>query len=150
MQWNSWLGLKTTGYVSIKLVFSITASVNTCTQSSHVSKSFSTIPLAAFSSSSSAESQLIRSSATIPEDREMSSSDWLKGECCFSQIKNFFKSLVSRVCHDFDKEMYGSEDSFVTSAKASTAPSPEYFSAWCKSNALRRHQTYFSLGSSHR
>ncbi|GBO44737.1 hypothetical protein AVEN_186450-1 [Araneus ventricosus] len=104
-----------------------------------------------FSPSSSAESQLTLSSATIPEDREMSSSDWLKGECCFSQIKHFFKSLVSRVyCHDFSKEMYWSEDSSVTSAKASTVPSPEDFPAWCKSNALRRHQTYFGLGTSHR
>ncbi|GBL90432.1 hypothetical protein AVEN_178859-1 [Araneus ventricosus] len=37
----------------------------------------------------------------------MRSSNWLKGECCFSQIKNFFKSLVSRVCHDFDEECIG-------------------------------------------
>ncbi|GBN04724.1 hypothetical protein AVEN_36008-1 [Araneus ventricosus] len=96
---------------------------------SHVSKFFPTIPLAAFSPSSSAESQLTLSSATIPEDRQMSSSDWLKGECCFSQIKNFFKSLVSRVCHDFVKDMYWSEDSSVTSAKASTVPLPEDFPA---------------------
>ncbi|GBN65871.1 hypothetical protein AVEN_166292-1 [Araneus ventricosus] len=101
---------------------------------------FPTIPLAAFPPSSSAESQLTLSSATIPEDREISSSNWLKGEYCFSQIKNFFKSLVSRVCHDFDKELYWSDDSSVTSAKASTVPSPEDFPAWCKSNALRRHQ----------
>ncbi|GBM19348.1 hypothetical protein AVEN_195985-1 [Araneus ventricosus] len=110
---------------------------------------FPRFPLAAFSPSSSAESQLTLSSATIPEDREMSSSDWLKGKCCFSQIKNFFKSLVSRVCHDFSKEMYWSEDSSVTSAKAPAVPSPEDFPAWCKSNALRRHQTYFGLGTKH-
>ncbi|GBM45884.1 hypothetical protein AVEN_211957-1 [Araneus ventricosus] len=147
MRWNSWLGLKTTGSVSIHLVFSIAASVNTCTSPFKVTSAnlFPTIPLAAFSPSSSVESKLTLSSATIPEDRKMSSSYWLKGECCFSQIKNFFKSLV---CHDFDKEMYWSEDSSVTSAKASTVPSPEDFPAWCKSNALRRHQTYFGLGSS--
>ncbi|GBO00101.1 hypothetical protein AVEN_105564-1 [Araneus ventricosus] len=146
MLWNSWLGLKTTGSVSINLVFSISASVNTCTFLFKVTSAnlFPTIPLAAFSISSSAESQLTLSPATIPEDKEM------KGECCFSQIKYFFKTLVSRVCHDFDKEMYWSEDSSVTSAKASTVPSPEDFPAWCKSNALRRHQAYFDLGSSHR
>ncbi|GBM01014.1 hypothetical protein AVEN_55525-1 [Araneus ventricosus] len=138
MRWNSWLGLKTTGSVSINLVFSIAASVNTCTFLFKVTSAnlFPKIPLAAFSPSSSAESQLTLSSATISENREMSSSDWLKGECCFSQIKNFCKSLVSRVCHDFDKEMYWSEDSSVTSAKVSTVPSPEDFPAWCKSNAL--------------
>ncbi|GBL87634.1 hypothetical protein AVEN_165232-1 [Araneus ventricosus] len=97
MRWNSWLGLKTTGSVSMNLVFSIAASVNTCTFLFKVTSAnlFPTIHLTAFSPSSSAESQLTLSTATIPEDREMSSSDWLKGECCFSQIKNFFKSLVS-------------------------------------------------------
>ncbi|GBN10650.1 hypothetical protein AVEN_206240-1 [Araneus ventricosus] len=144
MRWNSWLELKTTGY-----------SIFHSGQCEHLHFSrqqivFLRFLLAAFSPSSSAESQLILSSAAIPEDREMSSSDWLKGECCFSQIKNFFKSLVSRVCHDFSKEMYWSEDSSVTSAKASTVPSPEDFPAWCKSNTLRRHQTYFGLGTSHR